>query len=244
MRKPSLLLLLPMITGLLSGCYYMDSDNGPGELANGKPIKSAWTTTENFTGLRGSGPDNIVFQTGDSYQIKAEGDADTLAKLRFLVKNGKIVIGRKSGLGRSSGDPATITVSAPALSTISLAGSGDITADKLSGKEAKLSLAGSGSANVGAVTAETLDASTAGSGKLKVAGTVNSAKYSIAGAGALEADKLISKTAKISIAGSGNASLYATETVAARIAGSGYIKVTGGAKCTKSVAGSGTLDCS
>ncbi len=243
MRFTNNVLFLSTATALLSGCYFMEFDEGPSDLDKGKPIAAEWTVTDSFDGVKGRGPDKIIVETGDSFRIKAEGDDAALKMLRFLVKDGKIVIGRKSGSGGWKGSAATITVTAPTISTIALAGSGDIEAAALSGKAAKLSIAGSGQADIAAVDAESLDVSIAGSGKMKLAGKVADAKYSIAGSGGLDAANLASQTAKISIAGSGTANLTATGTVNAKIAGSGNIKVSGGATCTKSVTGSGTLDC-
>jgi hypothetical protein len=243
MRKAIFSTLLPLAATMLSGCYYMDVDDGYNALNKGNPIKADWTTTESFTGISGSGPDTIIFETGDAFRIKATADADVLKQLRFIVKDGKILIGRKSSRDYGMSKGATITVTAPTLNAIELAGSGSITADQLTGKKAKLSIAGSGNADVAAVNAEALDAEVAGSGQLKLSGKSVSVVYSIAGSGGLDAEGLESNIVKISIAGSGDAKLRATTSVAADIAGSGNVKVSGGAKCTSSVVGSGSLDC-
>jgi hypothetical protein len=235
--------LVVMSASMVSGCYYVDADIGSHELDKGLPIKTDWSTTGSFTAMRATGPDNIIFQTDDAFQIKATGDADVVKELRFIVKDGRILIGRKSGSSYGTKDAATITVTAPALSGISLAGSGNISADRLSGNEAKLSVAGSGNADVAILDAESLTAKIAGSGRLKLAGKVPVADYSIAGSGGLDAGGLESSAVKISIAGSGDAILRSTNSVAAKIAGSGNVKVSGGAKCTSKVAGSGSLDC-
>jgi Putative auto-transporter adhesin, head GIN domain len=244
MRKAIFVTLAPLAATMLSGCYYMEGDVGHSALDTGQAITADWTTTDSFTAIGGSGPDKIIFETGDVFRIKAKADADVMKRLRFFVKDGKLMIGRKSGNDYGKSDSATITVTAPVLNAISLAGSGDIIADRLSGKQAKLSVAGSGNADVAMVDAEALAAKIAGSGQLKLAGKSPSVDYIIAGSGGLNAEGLESSTVKISIAGSGSAKLRATASVAAKIAGSGNVKVTGGAKCTSSVAGSGTLDCS
>jgi Putative auto-transporter adhesin, head GIN domain len=243
MRKAIFVTLAPLAATMLSGCYYMDGDMGNSALDKGQAIKTDWTTTGSFTAIDGSGPDKIIFETGDVFRIKAAGNAEILKKLRFLVRDGKIVIGRKSGSGYGNSEAATITVTAPTLNAIELAGSGGINADQLTGKKAKLSIAGSGYADVAAVNAEALDAEIAGSGRLKLSGKSAVVDYSIAGSGGLDAEELESNTVKISIAGSGDAKLRATTSVSADISGSGTVKVTGGAKCTSSVAGSGSLDC-
>jgi hypothetical protein len=243
MRKMIYAAMAALSASMLSGCYYMDTASANDQFESGLPISTNWTKTDRFSALGASGPDKIIFKTGDVFQIKAEGDADVIKRLRFVVSDGKIRIGRKSGSDFGMSEAAIITVTAPSLSAIALAGSGDIVADRLSGKEATLKVAGSGNASVDSVETEVLVAKIAGSGQLKLAGKSPSADYVIAGSGGLDAGELQSETVKIRIAGSGDATLKSTTSVNAKIAGSGNVKVTGGAKCTSSVAGSGSLDC-
>jgi hypothetical protein len=243
MRKMIYAAMAALSASMLSGCYYMDTASAKDQFESGLPISSNWTKTDSFTALGASGPDKIIFKTGDVFQIKAEGDADVIKRLRFFVRDGKIRIGRKSGSDFGMDDAATIMVTAPSLSDIALAGSGDIIADRLSGKETKLTVAGSGNASVDMVEADALVAKIAGTGQLKLAGKSPAADYVIAGSGGLDAAALESSAVTIKVAGSGDATLKSTATVNAKIAGSGNVHVTGGAKCTSSVAGSGSVDC-
>jgi hypothetical protein len=232
----------------LGGCGYSvfdaaeDISNSSSGLTDGKSISGNWADTGSFTELAALGPDKIVYTTGDKFQIRAEADAETLGKLRFKLDDGKLLIGRVDKKWGSS-KAATVYVTAPSLANISLAGSGSLTADKLSGDKVSISTAGSGGVDVAAIEAKSLSAELAGSGSFKAAGTATSADYSIAGSGSVDAAKLSSTNAKVSIAGSGDVALSASGTVDASIAGSGDVNVIGGAKCTKSVIGSGKVNC-
>ena len=220
-------------------------DGGGGEFKNGKTITSEAATTGAFSKLEAVGPDNIVFTTGDSFQISATGDADALKHLRYKVKDGTIMIGRdKNKFWNKGGKGVTITVTAPKLTQASLAGSGDFTADRMSGDKVEIELAGSGNLSVGDITAKGVETSIAGSGGAKLAGKVERAEYEIAGSGSIDAVRLASTNADVSIAGSGNVDLTATGKVDASIAGSGNINVSGGAKCSSSTMGSGSINCS
>ena len=125
-----------------------------------------------------------------------------------------------------------------------LVGSGNFTADALTGDKIALELAGSGNVNIAAVTGKSLEGGIAGSGSIRVAGKVERSKYDVAGSGNIDATKLASTDADVSIAGSGDITLMATGKVSADIAGSGDVTVTGGAKCSSSIGGSGKVNCS
>jgi Putative auto-transporter adhesin, head GIN domain len=250
MKSP--LFLLPLAALSLSACGYSvfdaaediseSNDNG---LVGGTSVTTTPATTPAFTELQALGPDNIVFVTGDSFQISAAGDAAAMKNLLYKVKDGKIIIGRKGDKFWSKGDKGvTITVTAPRLSDVSLAGSGSFTADNMTGDNVTLESAGSGSMSVATITAKSLETNLAGSGDVVLGGKVERAEYSIAGSGNIDAVKMASTDAEVSIAGSGNVKLTATGKVDASVAGSGSIDVTGGAKCTSSTMGSGEISCS
>jgi Putative auto-transporter adhesin, head GIN domain len=236
------LFLLPMLA--LAGCNIL-ADSSNNGWNNATAIPTSDTITAAFQSIEAAGPDNVKFVTGDGYHISATGDAKTLEKLRYRIENGVLTVGRKGSswqMGKS--DPAaTITVTAPSINGLSLAGSGDVSADNLQGEAVKLELAGSGNITVNTVTAKRIKSELAGSGDIVLAGKVESGDHEIAGSGNINASKLAHTDAKVSIAGSGNVDLTATGKVAADIVGSGDVNVVGGAKCTVSKTGSGTLNC-
>lgn len=244
-------LLVASATLTVSACGYsvMDaaedisgSDNG---LANGTRIEAASTKIGAFTEIEGVGPDNIIYVVGDTFSIKAEGNADALATLRYKLDGSSLRVGRIRGKWfGDSAKAATITVTAPFLGKAAMAGSGDFTADTMAADDLNLAIAGSGNIDVGALSGKKLDISIAGSGEAKLGGKVEKAKYSIAGSGAVDAAKLATTDAEVSIAGSGDLKLNASGTVDVSIAGSGDLEVTGGAKCTTSKMGSGSVTCS
>lgn len=235
-------LIAPAILAL-AGCSLMAETND--EWANGKPIAAGNTVIAAFKALEAAGPDNIKFVTGEGYSISATGDPDTLKKLRYRIENNVLMIGRKGSFWNMGGsnEAAMITVTSPAINGISLAGSGDITADNLTGDNVEIELAGSGDIIVAAVTARKIESALAGSGDITLSGKVESGEYDVAGSGSIEASKLAHADAKVSIAGSGNVNLTASGKVEADIVGSGDVNVTGGAKCTVSKIGSGDANC-
>lgn len=244
MKIPSFF-ILPLAALTLSACNFSANAEDKRLTSDGKPITVSATTTGTFTAIEGVGPDNIVFVTGDTFTIRAEGDAEQIKKLRYAMDNGTIIIGREKGQwwGKDS-KGITITVTAPTLAAASLAGSGDFTADKMAGDKVSVELAGSGSAKIGDVTGKNFKGEIAGSGSVSVAGKVESAGFDVAGSGNVDAVNLSSVNADVDIAGSGDVRLTASGAVKVDIAGSGNVSVSGGAKCTQSIMGSGKVNCS
>lgn len=229
--------------GLALGAAAAARNDSASALDNGTPIDATWSATPQFAALKAVGPDNVRFSTGERWQVRAEGDPRTLARLRFVIRDGQLTIGRKSGAQREL-KPATIHVIAPSLHRATIGGSGSLAIDRLSGKKVSASVAGSGGMSVEHVFADSLDASIAGSGGLALRGRSTTAKLAIAGSGEMRAAGLTVDLADTSIAGSGSMSFRSDGKVTAAIAGSGNVAVIGRADCSRvKRVGSGTLSC-
>ena len=211
-------------------------------LDDGKPIPSAWSATGNFDKVNAAGPDTVRFTTGDRWQVRAEGDARTLERLRFLVEDGQLIVGRRSG-DHTKLPAATIYVTAPAIHAATLAGSGAFGVDRLSGDQVSATVAGSGDLTVGAVAARSLNGTIAGSGDLAVTGRAERARLTIAGSGTFDGRQFAAGGASVTVAGSGDMTFRSNGTVTATITGSGDIAVHGSATCKQSRIGSGRLTC-
>lgn len=216
---------------------------GHNRLDSGSRIGTAWASTERFSTLKALGPDDVRFTTGERWQLRAEGDPQTLARLRFIVEEGQLVIGRSNGTDAKL-RPATIFVVAPALRRATVGGSGSLEIDRLTGKKVSASIAGTGNLAVGAMDADKLDASVAGSGAMRLQGRSAEASLAIAGSGDLKGTNLRIEEAKAVIGGSGSMAFRSNGRVSASIAGSGNISVKGTADCSRlDLAGSGTFRC-
>ena len=244
--------LLPLLAFSLASCGESVSDavkdiksmesNG---FADGQTVSSTAATTAAFNSVKALGPDNIIFVTGDAFTIKAQGNAKAVATLRYKIDGDAIVIGRDKGIWfGDEGESVTVTITAPALSSASLAGTGNFTADQMRGDDVEVKIAGSGNLNIANVEAKKLETKIAGSGDAIVSGKVESADFSVAGSGSIDAQKLTTTDADVSIAGSGDVRLNATGKVKAKVAGSGDVNVTGGASCESKSMGSGNISCS
>lgn len=229
---------------LLSACG-MNGDNGGVATDSGPDVSRTYAAT-GFTGVELAGSDNVVVTRGDGFSVVASGPQAVLDKLEIQVKNGMLVVKRKSKMmdwGRS--DSATIAVTLPRLDRAVLSGSGAMTADNASGDTVDIVLSGSGDLAIASVAAKALDVALAGSGDLSIkAGKADSGDITLAGSGDIDVTGVTLTAAEISIAGSGDVVATATGTAKVSVVGSGDVRVGGGAKCDSSALGSGEISCS
>jgi hypothetical protein len=220
------------------------SDRSHSILDDGQPIPAAWRATGAFNSLAAVGPDSVIVESGGSAQIRADGDPRVLERLRFIVKDGRLVIGRRSGdESRERIAPAVIHVSASAIHAATAAGSGRVSIDRLRGDDVSAMVAGSGTLDVHAVEARQLSAHVAGSGGLVLAGRGDTASVVLAGSGRIDGRSFTAGSARAVVTGSGEAAFRSPGQVEVTITGSGSVAVAGGATCTLRKIGSGTLRC-
>ncbi len=239
MRGPIFAVVIAGAAAALVGCNSKDGrDPGP-MTARDYPVGD-------FKRIESAGSYDVTVRTGSGPSVRAEGPQKVLDRLTIEVKGDELLIHPKSGSnfhwGKSS--PLKISVTVPELHGATIAGSGTINVDKVTGDSFKGTIAGSGDLTVAKVAAKSVEFEIAGSGSGRLAGQADSADYVIAGSGELSAGALKAKDVKLSIAGSGSLDANASGTVRGEIVGSGEARVSGGAKCTVEKVGSGDLICS
>ena len=202
-----------------------------------------------FDRVEVAGPYEVRVRTGAAPAVSASGRQELIERLVVEVRDGKLLIHLRRERGgfnwSSRNGTATVEVSAPALRGASVAGSGGMSVDRVSGGRFDASIAGSGDLSVESLDVQELGLSIAGSGDLRAAsGRANKADYSIAGSGNINARGIQAQTASVSIAGSGSVHGQAAQTADVAIMGSGDVNLTGGARCNVSKVGSGRASCS
>ena len=188
------------------------------------------------------GPDEVQVIQGDRLAITVDGDPDAAAAMRFTLKDGKLSILRADKMFSNDGKRAVIRVTMPAPKGLTMAGSGKISAPALA-PNATVTIAGSGRIDTQSVSGEKLDVTLPGSGSFSAKGAVAALDLTILGSGSAELSGVKAGKAKVTIAGSGDAAFASDGDVDATIMGSGSVKVTGRARCKVSAMGSGELVC-
>jgi Putative auto-transporter adhesin, head GIN domain len=187
---------------------------------------------------------DVIVTTGKGYGVKAVGPQDKLDRLKIDVSGSRLRIDRERGWFQwSDKDPVKIYVSLPVMKAASVAGSGNMSVDRVKGDAFRAGVAGSGNLAVASVDVREFKLSVAGSGDATAAGKCTASDVSVAGSGNADLSALKCETMEIGIAGSGNVRAFVTKAVTGGTAGSGDLTVTGGARCSVRAAGSSSIDC-
>jgi hypothetical protein len=200
-----------------------------------------------FDSISSSGPDRVIVSVGPQFSVRAEGQPVALDRIEVVVRDGELEIREKQAYGvsdtRRERPANTFYVTLPRLVGAALAGSGDMSVDRVDTQKFSAALAGSGDLKIHSLRAETVDLSIAGSGDLTARGTVSNADVSIAGSGNVNARDLSARNASVNIIGSGDATLTAGDEVSIAIIGGGDVQISGSARCTVSRLGGGNARC-
>src|SRR5437868_10375819 len=227
----------------LAGCQVHAQEGGG-------PTASKNYSVGNFSAIEVAGPYDVEVRTGSNPSVSARGGERLLERTVVEVTGDKLVIRPENNhgffhWGWGHHGKAHFVVTVPQLSGASIAGSGDISVDKIAGPGFEGTVAGSGGINLASINVQQLKLSIAGSGGVKAgAGTAQSANYDIAGSGDIDAGAVQAQGLKVSIAGSGGVKAHSSGIADVSIMGSGDVEVAGGAKCNISKAGSGNVRCS
>lgn len=223
----------------LSGCNGVNISVGD---KDGVPLSELDMAGKAPSELVLAGPDTIVVTEGETLAIDVSGDQDAVDALRFTLDDATLGILREKDSWKGNGK-ATVRVTMPPLTKLTVAGSGNVEAPRMAG-DAAVTIAGSGKARTARVDAEKLEVTVAGTGSYEAAGEVRSLDLTIAGSGSAKLAGLKADSAEITMAGSGDAEFASDGRVNAKVMGSGDVRVTGSAECTINSMGSGTLRCS
>ena len=216
----------------------------------GGPTVARSYQVANFQEIEVAGPYDVEVRTGANPTVSARGSEKLLEHTVVEVKGDKLVIRPERDKGWfhvswTTHGKAKFAVTVPQLRAATIAGSGDITVDKVRGDRFEGTVAGSGGLDVGQLDVQSLKLAIAGSGAAKAAsGRAHDVGLDIAGSGDIDVRGVQAQDADVSIAGSGNVVTHAAATAKVSIMGSGDVEVTGGAKCSVSKAGSGQVRCS
>lgn len=199
--------------------------------------------TSDYDGIKCAGPMDFILVSGTEGKITLEGESNLLEHISTEVKDGNLIVKVAKGknISWSKGKSIKITIPFEKISSISLAGSGDvINKDVINANNLNVSLAGSGDIVLDIKT-ESVKGAVAGSGDLKLRGTTNNLEAKIAGSGDFDSFELQAENVEVAVAGAGDAKIGNSKKLKARVAGSGDIVYKGNPEVDKKVAGSGSI---
>jgi hypothetical protein len=194
-----------------------------------------------FSALKVSGGVDVELRASARESVTVRADDNVVPLIETRVEGTTLVIGPARGASFGTRRRPRVLVEFVRLGELTVAGAGDVRADRVRGDILAVSVAGSGDVRIDSLDVNSLGAMLAGSGDFIGAGRADQQGFRIRGSGDVRARDLVGRTVKVSIAGSGDALVHATEELDVAIAGSGDVVYRGAPKVTKSIAGSGSV---
>lgn len=208
---------------------------------NGKVITEK-RSTAGYDEINISGFINVVLVSGTEGNITIEGEENILPRIKVEVVNNALKIYTEKSINIDTKKDVVVTVPFEQISALSLSGSGDVNCkNTIVSPTFKGRLSGSGDLTLD-VKSSDLDVSLSGSGDIFLTGSSDNFTSKTSGSGDVNAINLTTKKATVSVSGSGDMKINCTESLFARVSGSGDIEYKGNpqTKDTK-VSGSGDI---
>lgn len=179
--------------------------------------------TQPYSSINVSGSMEVILQKGMEGNISITAEDNIQDKIVVESDGTTLIIKMKNNTSLLNTKKISITVPFEDISEISLNGSGNIEGkDILKSSSLALNLQGSGAIKV-SVEANSVDAQLNGSGDMLLAGKATDVEVKTTGSGNFEGKELTSENAQIYISGSGDSTIFAKNSLKARIQGSGSI---------------------
>ena len=255
MKKVIPAIILAMTT--LAACsLFVDCIDGNGDLETEVRDAVPFTAIANETSF------HVTYIQGDEYTITVEAESNILPYIETKIRAGALEIStiRSSHCLNYTRHPV-ITVTAPVISEIVSAGSGDflsgdlsgtsvrivssgsgdITAGTLTGSEVSLVMSGSGNVMTDDIAATTMKATLSGSGDLTMTGEAVSSRYVVSGSGSVFSRYFATEAATVTMSGSGSVYTTVYDNLDAVLSGSGNIYLQGDPAINVTRTGSGQI---
>lgn len=195
-----------------------------------------------FRGISVGGSFDVEVKIGSVSQVTVEAD-DNIMKYIEITTLGNILKIRTENLHNYSNVHMKVYVTVPALTSINASASADVKVlDQIKSDE-KLSFQASSSADIEAeVDAPEIEAKASSSGSVTLSGRTKNYTAQASSSGDIKSAELLTENADVSVSSSGSANVHASVSLNARASSSGDISYRGGAKVTKSVGSSGSVE--
>ncbi len=199
-----------------------------------------------FKGINISGSYNYYIKQGNTTAVRVEAPAKLLPYIITEVKNGVLNVYTKNNTNWSNlfnNEEIAVYITAKDINSIKLSGSGDVFfKEGINTKEISVTLSGSGDV-AGKINATSVECILTGSGDMEITGRAENAKIKLTGSGDLSAGNLQTANVNVEVVGSGDVSVNASNSLKAKVSGSGDIRYTGNPKnILKSTSGSGDIE--
>lgn len=184
---------------------------------------------------------DVYYTTGNTHEIRIEGDEEDIRDLITEVKDGFLQVKYDNWRVRHS--KLTLHITSSELERIKISGSADFMVDQtLSADELELGLSGSGSIQLKKLESDEIDVQISGSGRTEIGGGMaDEADVKISGSGKLMAEAFEVSECDVAISGSGDVRIGVRDELDAKLSGSGRVYYRGNPRINSVVSGSGKV---
>jgi hypothetical protein len=231
LRRFALAALIALAAGTAAGASIAGSGN----------LQTETRAVSGFTGIGLAVPGRVEVTMGERESFSITADDNLLPHIETVVERGMLKIRWRDHVNVSRVKSIRIAITAKALESLNVGGSGDIVGTSLRTGDLKVNIGGSGNVKLPGLTAAALAVSIGGSGDFSADGTAETLTANIGGSGDIKAGKLSARSAKVSVAGSGSAVVWAKNELTVTVAGSGDVRYYGDPSVTRAIVGSGSV---
>ncbi|WP_404373846.1 head GIN domain-containing protein [Sphingomonas sp. MMS24-J45] len=239
MNALPLLILVP-----LAACSAGADTSGPGVPGSGSGTTRTYAVSD-FSALALRGSDDVDVRVGTGFSVRAEGPSKELDKVKIERVGDTLRIGRhnRNGFSWGSSDNIKVYVTMPRIVGATVAGSGNMTVDRVEGQRFTIDAAGSGNLTVAMLAVREAKVSIAGSGDITLKGSADRLSVDVAGSGDVNAANVKAAGAAVNVLGSGSVRAEVNGQASVSMMGSGDVDLGKGATCSISKMGSGEVKC-
>ena len=233
-RKRLALLAVLFAGCLLASACTLDMVPGSGaRITESRPVSGIDRVSLTCSG-------DVILTQGDRESLTVETDDNLMQYITTGVSDGTLTLVTKVGV---SPTPTRLkfTLTVVDLDGLTATGSGDIHVARFDTDRLEIKTTGSGGIQIETLAAQEIEVRVTGSGDVELAGQVDDQVVTLTGSGKYRAGELRSSTATVKTTGSGSATTWVTESLDARISGSGSIEHYGNPRTTVSDTGSGRV---
>ena len=215
---------------------------GNKKITGNNNIVTKTVTTSDYNAIEVTGSMDVELVNGNEGNIKVTTDENVHEYLVIETKDGTLNIKTKKNVSLKTKKGIHISVPFKDINEITLTGSGDIvTKSRIKASSFDVDLTGSGDIVLD-IEADEIDAKVTGSGDLKMTGRVTDFEVKVTGSGDFKGNDLSSSNTQVYVSGSGSAVVNASNSIKARINGSGDIRYSGNPELSDTkVMGSGKI---
>lgn len=226
----------------LSACATVQFGGGSGIVRGSGKVISETRNVSGFDSVLITGSGEATITVGDTESVTIEADDNIVPLIDTTVQGSQLVISIKPGSSFSTTHQVRYMINTKILSGLTLSGSANASTSPVKADNFTATTSGSGNIKIDDLQGKSLTARSSGSGNIDVAaGKVEILTITCSGSGNFNGGNLQGSAVQATTSGSGNITVWAKDTLNARLSGSGNVRYYGQPNVIHTESGSGRV---